>query len=235
MKRMVRWSVMAALPLVAASEAASAQVLGVPVYFNPRGGTGFGVAANAGVTSSDLAAVEGKAWALSGSFGLSRLRLTGTVATFNPDPAGDNQTAFGAMAEMRLFGGGLVPVAISAGAGVGANKTATAGMDDLEVHIPIGLAAALNLPLFPLKPWVAPRIQLDRRLVDDPATAAIDPAMESATSFRVSAGVDFSLLLGLGVHAAVDWGKLPKKIDPNQNSTLTFGVGAHFNFSVPMM
>jgi hypothetical protein len=236
MRRAVRSTILAALPLAAFAELAGAQVLGIPVYFNPRGGTGFSVAANAGFTTSDLANAEGKAGALSASLGLSRLRITGTLGTFNPDPDGlKNQTTYGAMAEMRLLGGGLVPLAISAGAGVGANQTAVGGMDDMELHIPIGLAAALNAPLFPIKPWVAPRIQIDRVLVDDPATAATDYRMQSASSFRVSAGLNFNLMLGLGFHASVDWGTLPKKLDPNTNSALTIGVGGHFNFSVPMM
>jgi hypothetical protein len=229
-------TVLAALGLLAAADTAAAQVAGVPVYFNPRGGGGFSLAANLGATSSDTRPVEGKAWALSAGLGFSRVRLSATVGSFNPDSAGlASQTTYAAMAEVRLFGGGLVPLAISAAAGLGANKTVLSGQNKTEIHVPIGLGAALNFPLFPLKPWVAPRIQIDRVLTDDPTTAQVDLAMRSASSFRVSAGVDFSLLLGLGVHAAVDWGTLPKKLDPNTNSALTLGVGGHFNFSVPMM
>ena len=51
----------------------------------------------------------------------------------------------------------------------------------------------------------------------------------------ISAGVNFNLLLGLGVHAVVDWGKVSSKLDPATPSSLTWGIGAHFNFHMPMM
>jgi hypothetical protein len=47
--------------------------------------------------------------------------------------------------------------------------------------------------------------------------------------------VNFNLLLGLGVHAGVDWGKVPGKLDPATPTTLIWGVGAHFDFRLPSM
>jgi hypothetical protein len=57
----------------------------------------------------------------------------------------------------------------------------------------------------------------------------------NASGFRVSAGVNFNLLLGLGVHAAVDWGQVPAKLKPSKPSALIIGVGAHFYFHLPLM
>ena len=93
--------------------------------------------------------------------------------------------------------------------------------------IPVGIGLSVNPPMFPLKPWIAPRIEFMH--------LSGGGASVNASAFRVSAGVNFNLLLGLGVHAGVDWGKLPSKIDPGTPNTFIWGVGAHFNFHVPVM
>jgi hypothetical protein len=46
--------------------------------------------------------------------------------------------------------------------------------------------------------------------------------------FRATIGADFNLLLGLGFHAAYDIGTA-------SGSGKTWGVGAHFNFRLPVL
>lgn len=226
MRRFGAFALVTAVSTAAASQA-SAQVAGIPFYASPRGGTGVSVAANAG--STDENAGGGKGIAVTGGVGVGPLRLTATAGQFNPTPAGDNVNTFGATAGMRLFGAPLVPISIGVTAGVGYAKYGTALGTQARVSVPVAVGIGINIPLFPIKPWVAPRVQFNR-------SAAVGTTPSSTeTRVGVSVGADFNLLLGLGVHAAVDY--LPKKVDGATTlpSSTTIGVGAHFNFNVPMM
>jgi len=219
MRRIGRVMIAAALPLVAGATAARAQLAGIPVYFNPRGGTGIGVAANLGFPDNN--AGGGTAYGVAGSFGAGPVTLTGMVGAWKGTGFGSAQTSFGADIGYKVFGGGLLPLAVGVQAGYGSIKNPISNATIST--IPVGVGLSFDPPLFPLKPWIAPRMEF------------VSGGGVSASSFRVSAGVNFNLLLGLGVHAAVDWGKVPSKLDPATPSTLIIGVGAHFNFHVPMM
>ena len=219
MRRIGRVMIAAALPLVAGATAAQAQLAGIPVYFNPRGGTGVGVAANLGFPDNNSGG--GTAYGVAGSFGAGPVTLTGMVGAWKGTGFGSAQTSFGADIAYKVFGGGLLPIAVGVQAGYGSIKNPVSSATIST--IPVGVGISFDPPLFPLKPWIAPRMEF------------VSGGGVSASSFRVSAGVNFNLLLGFGVHAAVDWGKVPSKIDPATPTTLVWGVGAHFNFHVPMM
>ncbi len=213
---------------IAATGQAAAQVAGIPYYVNPRGGTGVMAAANIGATSSDAASAEGKAIALTGGIGAGPLFITASAGQFNPDATGaDNVSTFGGTVGMKLFGNPLVPVTVGVQAGVGYYSSGSGTSEVKQVNIPVAVGLGLNVPLFPLKPWVAPRVQFNRSTLGTNTT--------NVTRIGVSAGADFNLLLGLGVHAAVDY--MPEKTSGSTTyaSTTTIGVGAHFNFRVPMM
>ena len=221
MRRLGAITVVSLLSVAMAGRAA-AQVAGIPYYVNPRGGTGFSAAANLGF------AEDGKGMALTGGLGAGPLYITATAGQFNPDSSGaDNVTTFGGTAGMKLFGGPLIPLTIGVQAGAGYYSTGSGATESKLVSIPVAVGIGLNLPLFPLKPWVAPRVQFDR--ATNPGTTG--STTSSTTRMGISAGADFNLLLGLGFHAAVDY-ILEKDNSP---SSTTFGVGAHFNFRVPMM
>jgi hypothetical protein len=229
MRRISRVMIAAALPLVAGATAARAQLAGIPVSFNPAGGTGIGVAANVGFPNSNYLGTGsggGTAYGVEGSLGLSALTVRAMVGAWKPKGFAAGVTTYGGDVGYRVFGGGLLPVAVGVQAGYGAVKDLVLG--ETQSTIPIGIGVALNPPLFPIKPWIAPRIELTH-VSGGGATST------TATAFRISAGVNFNLLLGLGVHAVVDWGKVSSKLDPATPSSLTWGVGGHFNFHVPMM
>lgn len=219
MRRIGRVMIAAALPLVAGTTAASAQLIGIPVYFNPRGGTGIGVAANLGFPNNN--AGGGTAYGVAGNVGAGPLTVTGMVGTWKGTGFGSAATTYGGDVAYRLFGGGALPVAVGLQAGYGAYKNPFTS-STVSV-IPLGVGIAINPPLFPLKPWIAPRIEILRL------------GGQSASSFRVSAGADFNLLLGLGVHAGVDWGKVPSKFNAATPTTFIWGIGAHFNLRMPGM
>jgi hypothetical protein len=224
MRRIARISVAAALPLVALATAARAQLAGIPVYYNPQGGTGVGIAANVGFPNSD--AGSGTAYGVAGSFGTGPVTLTAMVGAWKPTGWPSAQTSFGGSISYRLFGGGLLPVAIAVQGGYGMIKSPSLPLlpSYTTTTIPVGVGISFDPPLFPLKPWIAPRMQF---------TSYGSGGPSNTSSFRVSAGVNFNLLLGLGVHAAVDWGQ--QKVNGTTFTPTIFGLGAHFNFRVPMM
>ncbi len=226
MRRVSRVMIAAALPLVAGATAARAQLAGIPVYFNPRGGTGIGVAANLGFPDSKYGG--GTAYGVAASIGGGPFTVTGMVGAWKGSGFGGAQASYGGDVAMKLFGGGLLPVAVGVQAGYGQVKNPVTG-GVTQSTIPVGIGISFDPPLFPLKPWIAPRVEFQHA----PPVGG-GPAVNAA-AFRISAGVNFNLLLGLGLHAGVDWGKVPSKIDPAQPSTLIWGVGAHINFHVPMM
>ncbi len=229
MRRISKVMIAAALPLVASATAARAQLAGIPVYFNPRGLTGIGVAANLGFPNSDYmgtGAGGGTAYGVAGSIGGGPFTLTAMVGAWKPDSATSTATTYGADVGYRIFGGGLLPVAVGLQAGYGSVKIPNSSAT--WSTIPVGIGLSIDPPLFPLKPWIAPRVEFQRLSGGGLPTT-------TATAFRVSAGVNFNFLLGLGLHAGVDWGKVSNKFDSTTPSSLTWGVGAHFNFRVPMM
>ncbi len=220
MRRIGMRSIAASLPLVAIATAAQAQLAGIPVYYNPRGGTGVGVAANIGFPNRD--AGGGTAYGVAGSLGAGSLTITGMVGSYKGDGYSSAQTSYGGALSYRLFGGGFLPVAVAVQAGAGWVKVplATGGTATLT-RVPAGVGISFDPPLFPLKPWIAPRVEY----------TTVSAGGGNSTDFRVSAGVDFNLLLGLGVHGAVDWGK----VKGTSKSAFIFGAGVHFNFHVPLM
>jgi hypothetical protein len=238
MRRIARITVAAAIPLAALATAAQAQLAGIPVYYNPRGGTGVGIAANVGFPNSD--AGGGTAYGVAGSFGAGAVTLSAMIgawkATSWPGAASNYawataQTSYGGSISYRVFGGGLLPVAVAVQAGYGLIKAPVVSPHPsyTQTTIPVGIGISLDPPLFPLKPWIAPRM--------DFTSFGSGSGLSNTSTFHVSGGVNFNLLLGLGVHAAVDWGQ--QKITAGSVTTtktpVILSVGAHFNFHVPMM
>jgi hypothetical protein len=220
MSRIGQVAVALVLPVALVAGTASAQVAGIPVYYNPGGGTGISAAANYGRPNADGG--KGSAWALTGGFGSGPFSVTGSYGRRSPSGGGDFNT-YGGTVAFRLLGGGLLPLSVAPQIGVGYAKVG--GFTDVE--IPIGVGVAVSIPLFPIKPWIAPRVQLSRFSGGGLPSA-------NATSYGVTVGANFNLLLGLGFHAAVDMLKLSKDLDPLQPTVTTIGVGAHFNFHLPM-
>lgn len=192
----------AAVVLSLAGAAARAQIPGLPFYPTP---TGMGVLASADY------AVPGSGQtmlALRAGIGFGPFGATAAVGQYKATNF-SREIAYGASAAMKLFGGGLLPVTISAQGGFGQLKFVSPLINYTTTYVPVGAAVRGNLPLFPLKPFVVGYYVLGSNVKKE---------------FRVTVGADFNLLLGLGVHAAYDMG--------SQN---TWGVGAHFNFRMPVM
>lgn len=223
MRRIARLTIAVGLPLAALTTAARAQLAGIPVYYNPQGGTGVGVAANVGFPNRD--AGGGTAYGVAGSFGAGPVTLSAMVGAWKASDLGwpGAQTSFGGALSYRVFGGGLLPIAVAVQAGYGTIKSPPILGGVTSTTIPVGVGIAFNPPLFPLKPWIAPRVDF----------TSGSGGGGNTSRFRISAGVNFNLLLGLGVHAAADWGQY--KVGTITVNPFIWSVGAHFNFHVPMV
>ena len=203
MKRIGTVAALAAVATFAGVGSLSAQLPGIPLGVAPSG-TGINVSADYAQPNAD--AGGGSAWGVFGGIGLGRVGLQAGFGSVDPD-ASNSVTTYAGLAGLRVFCGGLNPLAI--GVQVGAGSMKIAGQQITQV--PIGASITFNPPLFPIKPWGVVYYRAGDSNIKKEA--------------RVSVGANFNFLLGLGVHAGYDWG----------DSGASWGVGAHFNFHVPTM
>jgi hypothetical protein len=216
----------ALLVLLAAGHAGGlvAQVAGLPVR-NAGVGTGFGIAADAGFPSA--AAGKGVAFGATGAFGLGPLGFTATVARWDPRGPGDNLTSAGGTANLKIIGGPLIPLSVTLQGGAARyTQTATTiegdAFDLKTWHFPAGIGIALTIPnpVFSIKPWVAPRLDLLRVTQSDGGTATQVTNTES--DFGISGGVDLGFLNGLTIRAMYDRVFRGEGVNP---SVLSVGLG----------
>jgi opacity protein-like surface antigen len=198
------------LTLLAAASSARAQVVGLPVT-NSGIFTGLGIRGEAGVANSDYP--KGTTFGITGILGTGPFGVTATYANYNPDAAGDNISTYGGTANLRVFGGGLSPLSVTFQAGYGHAKVLGQGYD----HFPVGVGFAFKIPtpVLSLKPWVAPR-------------ADVQHGSETKTKFGASAGVEFSLLSGFGGQVSYDWVDQGNGLKPG-----IWGVALQWVFKVP--
>lgn len=193
---------------------AGAQNPGLPVI-NSGFGSGLTLAGDVGFPNDN--AGGGTAFGLTGKAGLGPLGVSATLSRWKPDGAESN-TSIGGTANMKLFGGPLIPFAVTAQAGASRTK-----VDDISFyHFPIGLGFSARIPttVIGVKPWVAPRLDITRT-----SGGAFDS--ETDTNFGFSAGIELNMLSGLGFHAAYDYVKIE---DVGQS---IFGIGVHYSLNIP--
>lgn len=175
----------------------AAQVIGLPVR-NAGIGTGIGIAADFGLPNGD--AGKGIAVGVTGAIGLGPLGVTGSVATWNPKGPGGSVESLGLTGNLKVFGGPLIPVSVTLQAG--AARYRVGGESNWHVPIGVGLALTIPNPVFSIKPWLAPRLDLSRtKLAGGPGSPS---SSETETDFGISGGVDFGFLSGLAVRVMYD-------------------------------
>ncbi len=179
-----------------------AQVVGLPVR-NAGVGTGFGIAADVGFPSAS--AGKGIAIGATGSIGLGPLGITASAATFDPRGAAERINSVGGTGNLKIIGGPLIPLSVTLQAGAGYHKITVPGLfgsTTKTLHLPVGVGLALTIPnpVFAIKPWVAPRLDVVRTTLesDTPAETSTD------TNFGISGGVDLGFLNGLTIRAMYD-------------------------------
>ena len=190
-----------------------AQVAGLPVR-NAGVGTGVGIAADVGFPSAS--AGKGIAVGATGSIGLGPLGFTASAATWDPKGPGSRITSVGATGNLKIIGGPLIPLSVTLQAGAGYDKVTTTK----RLHVPVGVGLALTIPnpVFSIKPWVAPRLDVLRTKI----YSDVLPETSTDTNFGISSGIDLGFLNGLTIRAMYD---RVSRGSGSSVSTLSIGLG----------
>jgi hypothetical protein len=222
MKHAVLGTIVAAAALTGGAASVDAQVRGIPVY-NAGVPRGIGVYGDVGFSNDD--AGGGTAYAVTGRAGFGPFGATAMLSTYNPDGPADSDLSVGATLNYRVFGGPLVPLAVTLQGGIGYAKPENGALPDLDVtelRFPVGVGFALTIPnpVLAIKPWLAPRLDFVRRSAE-----GLDA--ETNSEFALSGGLEFNTLGGFGLHATYD------AVFDEDGTPGVFGIGAHYTFRVP--
>lgn len=222
MKLAVLGAIVAAATLAGGFAPVEAQVRGIPVY-NAGVPRGIGIYGDVGFSNDE--AGGGTAYGVTGRAGFGPLGATAMLSTHNPDGPGGSDVSVGATLNYRVFGGPLVPLAVTLQGGIGYAKPEIGALPDADVtelRFPVGVGFALTIPnpILAIKPWLAPRLDIVRH-----SGEGIDAETES--DFGLSGGLELNTLSGFGLHATYD------AIFAEGGTPGVFGVGAHYTFRVP--
>ena len=225
----MRLAVLGPLALVVAgfgAPTAVAQVRGIPVY-NAGVPRGIGIYGDVGFPNDDGGG--GRAYAVTGRAGFGVFGATAMLSSFNPDGPADADLSVGATFNYRVFGGPLVPLAVTLQGGIGYAKPDDGLLPDgesftdlTELRFPVGVGFALTIPnpILAIKPWLAPRLDIVRTSVEGGDA-------ETNSEFGLSGGLELNTLGGFGLHATYD------AIFADGGTPGVFGIGAHYTFRVP--
>ena len=222
MKQAALGAIALASALTVGAPSATAQVRGIPVY-NAGVPRGIGVYGDVGFPNDE--AGGGTGYAVTGRLGLGVFGATAILSGHNPDGAGDTDLSVGATLNYRVFGGPLVPLAVTLQGGIGYAKPEDGALPDpdvTELQFPVGVGFALTIPnpILAIKPWLAPRLHIVRRSAE-----GLDA--ETDSDFALSGGIELNTLGGFGLHATYD------AIFADGGTPGVFGIGAHYTFRVP--
>lgn len=189
---------------------AAAQLMGLPVWNSPKGGTGITISGDLGLPNESY----GKGTAFGGrvSVGLANLTITGGVSNWSPDGPFEAVTSFGGTAGFRVIGGSLLPVAINLLAG-GAKQTG--GLDATTALVGAGVSAGLPTPGVSIEPYITVYNQW----------IFISGSNDSNVGVTFGANANFGMM---GLHLAYD------TMSETGGSSSVFGIGAHVSIKAPI-
>lgn len=223
---------------------ASAQIPGMPLFTNPRYGTGLRVHADvgqpteAGTALGDLTVVQVGASLALGPIGFGANVGTNFNRAQDISQGGlynlsDNFTA-SALAQLRVFGGGRNNLSLSVFGGGSMDVTGS----EIEVAsqnikypkfatFPVGVAVGLRIPLGlgSLNLWGAPRYVFSKYVNCPDIDPALFPGLstmcdDTGKDFRWAVGADLPILRIFSIRAAYDSGKI------NGETVSYWGIGA---------
>lgn len=153
MKRM--FTVMAAA--VFAVSPLAAQWSGMPVWNNPKGGTGITINGDLGMPNEDGG--KGTAFGARATVGLANISFTAGIASWKPNGFNESTTSFAGVAQFRVIGGSLIPVSLNLQLGAGTAGAITSGTTTLPKMTNIvagaGISASLPTPGLSLEPYLS--------------------------------------------------------------------------------
>ncbi|HXM38734.1 MAG TPA: hypothetical protein VN908_08790 [Gemmatimonadales bacterium] len=195
---------------------AVAQWAGMPVWNNPKGGTGVTISGDLGMPNSDYG--KGTAFGARATLGLANLSLTAGLASWKPKGAPDNFTSFGGNAGFRLIGGSLLPVALNLQ--VGAARWGAANGDSATTRITAGGGIAVNVPTPGLS--LEPYLSLTNRWYKQSGFSGT----VSNFGWTLGANVGFGMM---GLHVAYD----SESLGAGKTGGI-FAIGAHIALKAPI-
>jgi len=236
---------------------ASAQVAGMPLFTNPRYGTGIrvhadlGQPAQKGTTIGNTTVVQAGVSIALGSLGIGAnvgMNKNDAQSLAGGATVNENTAMTGtALVQLRLIGGGLNPLSLSVFGGASSVLTArdlviaNAGYKyPVRANFPVGAAVGLHVPLglTSLNVWGAGRYVFSK-FVNCPAT---NPVIAGVTmdlkswcdptekNFRWAVGADLPLMGIFSVRAAYDSGKVPTGVKGVFQKVDFWGLGVSIGF-----
>ncbi|HEY7193965.1 MAG TPA: hypothetical protein VH439_09525 [Gemmatimonadales bacterium] len=197
----------------------AAQWMGMPAWNNPKGGSGLTIYGDVGIPNSNLG--EGTAFGARATFGMANLSLTAGVSSWSPKDVGASSTSWGGVAEFRVIGGSLMPVALNLQLGAAtasAINTATDSIPKMTNAI-AGAGLSVNVPTPGLS--IEPYVSISNRW-----HAPSGGSTTSNFGWVIGANAGFGMW---GLHLAYD----SEKLDDGSTASV-WGVGAHLSFKAPM-
>ena len=193
---------------------AAAQLNSIPVYFNPKGGTGFTLAGDFGKGVNPESG-KNTAFGVRASFGGGPFSIGAGLGTV--DLGAQSEIQYMGNVALRLVGGPLIPVSVAVQGGVGYLEVGS--IKTLNVPIGVGIGLSVPTPGFSFDPWIAPRVTIN--------TVEFLGTTVTNSGLGVSGGVNLAFVMGLGLHLAIDW------TDVNGVKPVIFGAGIHYKFGPP--
>jgi hypothetical protein len=217
---MKRIATIAALIVFAATPLpAVAQWAGMPVWNNPKGGTGVTLDGDLGFPNSNGG--KGTAFGARATLGLANISLTAGVSSWKPSGSSNSLTSVGGTAQFKVIGGSLIPVALNFQLGAGTTSSVDTGVVTLVPKVTTLLAGAgvsVNVPTPGIN--IEPYLSISNRW-NKPSGGST----QSSVGWVIGANVGFGML---GLHFAYDSQKL------GGVTRGVIGIGAHVALKAPV-
>jgi hypothetical protein len=197
----------------------AAQWQGMPAWNNPKGGTGVTINGDLGLPNSD--AGKGTAFGARGTLGLANISLTAGITSWKPKGASASTTSVGGVAQFRVIGGSLIPIALNIQLGASTASAINSGpvLSPKTTNALAGAGLSVNLPTPGLS--IEPYLSISNRW-HKPSGGST----ESNIGWVIGANVGFGML---GLHLAYD----SEKLD-NGSTAGVIGIGAHIALKAPI-
>src|SRR5437016_10370755 len=213
-------TIAALITLAATPLPAVAQWAGMPVWNNPKGGTGVTINGDLGFPNNNGG--KGTAFGARATLGLANISLTAGVSSWKPSGFSNSTTSVGGTAQFKVIGGSLIPVAlnIQLGAGTTSSATDTAAVTHPKITtIVAGAGISVNVPTPGLS--IEPYLSVGNRWNKLSGVSGT----QSNVGWVVGANLGFGML---GLHVAYD----SQKIGSATRGVI--GIGAHFALKAPI-
>ena len=216
MKRIA--TIAALITFAATPPSAVAQWAGMPVWNNPKGGTGVTVDGDLGFPNSN--AGKGTAFGARATLGLANISFTAGVSSWKPSGYSQSLTSVGGTAQFKVIGGSLIPVALNFQLGGSTTSSVDTGTVTLVPKLTTffgGAGVSVNVP--------TPGINIEPYLsISNRWRKPSGGSTASNVGWVIGANVGFGML---GLHLAYD----SQKVGGVTRGVI--GIGAHVALKAP--